>query len=130
MSTSVILIDTSDVRPGKLEELKAAINDLVEFVEANEPRPRAYSIYLDPAGRQMTVIQVHPDSASLELHMAAAGPKFARFADLVKLSRVDVYGRPSSQVIEQLRRKAEMLGGAGLFHHTLQAGFVRAGIPI
>jgi hypothetical protein len=130
MSEPIILIDTSGVRPGKLEELKAAINDLVGFVEANEPRPLVYSVYLDPAGKQMTVVQVHPDSTSLELHMRIAGVKFARFADLIRLSRMDIYGRPSDELIEHLRHKARMLGGEGPFEHTLQAGFMRAGVPV
>ena len=42
MSEPVISIDTSLIRDGKLDELKGAVAELVEFVRANEPRPIAY----------------------------------------------------------------------------------------
>jgi hypothetical protein len=38
----IVVIDSSEIRVGKLEELKMAIHDLVEFVDSNEPRPIAY----------------------------------------------------------------------------------------
>lgn len=127
MSEPVISIDSSEIRQGKLEELKAAIQDLVEFVEANEPRPIVYSVYLMESGTSMTVVQVHPDSASMEFHLKVAGPAFARFVDLIKLSTMDVYGRPSDDLLEQLRRKAWMLGNATVGVHQLNAGFARFG---
>ena len=48
--------------------MKAGVEELVAFVEANEVEPLAYDIYFDEAGTQMTVVQIHPDSASLERH--------------------------------------------------------------
>jgi quinol monooxygenase YgiN len=72
MSEPIVYIDTSEIREGKLEELKTAINELVKFVEANEPRLIGYNVYLKEAGTRMTVIHVHPNSASLELHMKVA----------------------------------------------------------
>jgi hypothetical protein len=33
----IVYVDTSEVRPGRLEELKAAMNDLARLVQANEP---------------------------------------------------------------------------------------------
>ena len=79
MSEPIVYIDRSDVREGKLGELKAAIEELVNFVESNEARAIAYSVYLNEDGSQMTVVQVHPDSASLEFHMEVAGPAFPKF---------------------------------------------------
>jgi quinol monooxygenase YgiN len=123
MSEPVISIDTSLIRDGRLDELKSAVADLVEFVRANEPRPIAYEVYVDPTGSRMTVVQVHPDSASMEL--TVAGPAFAGFAELITLSTVDVYGTPSEGLLELLRRKVQMLGDATVVVHDLQAGFAR-----
>ncbi|MGH3113477.1 MAG: alpha/beta fold hydrolase, partial [Gaiellaceae bacterium] len=41
MSTadSIVVIDTSEIREGKVDELKTALTKLVEFVEANEAEP-------------------------------------------------------------------------------------------
>jgi quinol monooxygenase YgiN len=125
MSEPLISLDTSLIRDGRLDELKEAVTELVEFVRSNEPRPIAYEVYFDEAGSRMTVLQVHPDSASMEYHMTVAGPAFAGFAELVTLSTLDVYGKPSEELLELLRRKVQMLGDTTVIVHDLQAGFAR-----
>jgi hypothetical protein len=40
----------------------------------------------------MTVMHVHPDSASLDYHMDVAGPRFGRFADFLTLSSNYIFG--------------------------------------
>jgi hypothetical protein len=125
MSEPLISLDTSLIREGRLDELKGAVTELVEFVRSNEPRPIAYEVYFDETGSRMTVVQVHPDSASMEYHMTIAGPAFAGFAELITLSTSDVYGKPSEELLELLRRKVQMLGDATVIVHDLQAGFAR-----
>lgn len=127
MSGPIVAVDTSEIREGKFEELAEAVAEMATFVDANEPRPIAYQVYFDERGTRMTVIQVHPDSASMEHHMTVAAPIFSGFADLITLSSVDVYGEPSDQLVELLRRKAQMLGTATLTVHELRAGFLRFG---
>jgi len=123
----VVYVDTSDVREGALEELKPAIRELVDFVEANEPRLIAYNVYLSDDGTTMTVLNVHPDSASLEYHMAAVGPLLRRFVDLVSLSSIHIYGDPSEKVLKQSREKAQLLGRGAVVVESLFAGFTRLG---
>jgi quinol monooxygenase YgiN len=125
MSEPLISLDTSLIRDGRLAELKEAVAELVEFVRSNEPRLIAYEIYFDEAGSRMTVVQVHPDSASMEYHMTVAGRAFAGFAELITLTTLDVYGKPSEELLELLRRKVQMLGDATVIVHELQAGFAR-----
>jgi hypothetical protein len=127
MAEPLIILDTSEVREGKREHLEHGIAELAAFVETNESDPIAYEVYFADHGCLMTVLQVHPDSASMERHMELAGPVFAKFADLVVLRTIDVYGSPSENVLEQLRRKADLLGTATVTVHDRQAGFVRSG---
>jgi quinol monooxygenase YgiN len=125
MSEPIISLDTSLIRVGRLDELKRAVAELVEFVRSNEPRPIVYEVFVDQTESRMTVVQVHPDSASMEYHMTVAGPAFAEFAELVTLSTLDVYGKPSGELLELLRSKVQMLGDATVNVHDLQAGFAR-----
>jgi quinol monooxygenase YgiN len=125
MSEPIISLDTSLIRVGRLDELKSAVAELVEFVRSNEPRPIVYEVYVDNTESRMTVVQVHPDSASMEYHMTVAGPAFAGFAELVTLSTLDVYGKPSQELLKLLRGKVQMLGDATVNVHDLQAGFAR-----
>ena len=127
MSEAIVYVDTSDVREGALEGLKAGIKELVDFVDANEPRLIAYSVYFNDDGTRMTVVNVHPDSASLEYHMEVAGPVFRQFVELVTLSSIRLYGEPSEKLLKQLHEKARVLGrGAVLVEvEALHAGFDR-----
>jgi hypothetical protein len=127
MSDLIVVVDSSEIREGKLEELKRAIEELVEFVEGNESDPISYNIYLDEDGTRMTVVQIHPNSASMEIHMKLAGPVFRKFTDLLTLSRVDFYGEPSDALLEQMRQKAQLLGNAPVVVNPLHAGFARFG---
>jgi quinol monooxygenase YgiN len=124
----LIIVDSSHIREGKLAEVKAGMKELVEFAVANEPRMIAYSVYFDENHTEVTVFQMHPDSESAKFHMQAAAPLFSKFAELLKLSRIDVYGRPSQDLLERLRRKAEMLGGGAPAIHELHAGFARVDV--
>ena len=123
----IVIVDSSEIREGKLEELKAAMKGLAEFVETNEPRPLAYDVYLGADSARVTVLQIHPDAASAEFHMQVAASAFPGFSDLLRLLHIDVYGRPSGALLERLRAKARMLGGATLAVHELHAGFTRFG---
>jgi hypothetical protein len=125
MGKPLIYIDRSEVRAGKLDELRAAIGALAAFVAANEPDLLSYAAFVDPDGRHMTVTHIHRDPASLDRHLVVAGPRFAAFAELVRLLRVDLYGTPSDAALAGLRQKAELLGGAIVEVHPLEAGFIR-----
>lgn len=127
MSVPIVYIDSSEIRKGKLEELKAAISVLVEFVNANEPQLISYNFYLNEDGTRMTVVAVHPDSASMEFHMKVAGPAFRKFTEFINLSAIEVYGPLSDTLLEQLRQKAQMLGSGTVLVHKPYAGFVRSG---
>jgi hypothetical protein len=72
VSGPIVVIDSSEIREGKLEELKTALEELAAFVEADEADPIAYNIYFDEDCTQMTVVPIHPSSASMELHRRPA----------------------------------------------------------
>jgi hypothetical protein len=126
MSESIVYIDRSDIVEGKLEELKEGINALVGFVDAHEPQLISYEFFFNDAATQMTVVAVHPDSASMEFHMEIAGPEFRNLKECVELRAIEVFGQPSDKALKQLRQKAEMLGEAGVVVvQEPQGGFAR-----
>ena len=125
MSVALVYVDRSEVREGALEELKGAIDELAGFIEANVPQILAYSIHLSDDGREMTVVHVHAEPASLDRHLEIGGPAFRRFAGLLTLKSIDVYGEPSAEALEKLHEKARTLGSGGVTVHPPQAGFSR-----
>jgi hypothetical protein len=128
VSNLIVCIDWSEIHDGKLEDLKVAMKALVEFVDANESRPLAYEVYFNGDGTRLTVLQIHPDAASMEHHMRVAAAEFAKVKDLLSLSAIDIYGAPSEVLLDHLRQKAQLLGGAALTVHGLHEGFTRFGV--
>jgi len=126
MGGPITLIDVSTVREGMLDELKVRMTVLAEFVRTSDTRAISYQFYLSPDEREMTVIQVHPDSDSIVAQMATAAPLFRPFAELLTMTAMDVYGEPSAELREVLVRKAKLLGlGRPPAIHELSAGFER-----
>jgi hypothetical protein len=119
----IVYIDISEVREGALDELKTGLKDLADFIEAKEPQLIAYNVYFSDDGTRMTVVNVHPDSASLEYHMEVAGPLFRRFVELVTLSSIRIYGEPSEKALKQAHEKAQLLGGGDVQVEAVHARF-------
>jgi hypothetical protein len=78
----VMFIDTWRIRKGKLDAFKDAARAFVDFVADNEPQLIAYTVYVDEESNHSTVVQIHPNSESIEFHMEVAGPQFGRFMEL------------------------------------------------
>ena len=127
-SQSVIIVDTSVIKEGKLGDLKTAMKALVAFTQENEPRIISYQVHFNEDETRVTVIQVHPDPASAEFHMNVAGPAFSRFPELLRMLEIDVYGQPGGDLLEKLQRKALLLGPAKVVVYPLFAGFTRSGV--
>jgi hypothetical protein len=129
MSQPLVYVDTSEVRAGKLGQLKAAMKELADFIEENEPQLVSYSVYFTEDGSRMKVVHVHADAASLDYHMETAGPLFGEFADLVTLSSIHIYGEPSETALGQLQDKLRLLGAGDVIVHPPHTGFLRAALP-
>ena len=57
--------------------------------------------------------------------MDVGADEFQKFADLIDLSRIEVYGAVSDAVVERLHRKAQMLGRGTVAVHEMWTGFAR-----
>lgn len=126
MTDTIVYVDRSTINEGQAAVVKDKIQDLVRFIDQREPQLVGYQFYFDEDAGRMTVIAIHPDSDSLELHMEIGRSAFAGFADFIDMQAIEVYGDPSPSVLELLRDKAEMLGDAGRVEvHSPQGGFMR-----
>jgi Antibiotic biosynthesis monooxygenase len=125
VSGPLVYVDMSEVREGVLDRLREAIDELARFIEANVPGVLAYNFYLSEDGREMTVVHIHADPTSLDQHLEVGGPVFAKFADLITLEAIHVYGTPSEAALEKMREKARTLGSGEVVVHPPEAGFNR-----
>ena len=125
MYQPIVYIDTSAIRKGKLEQLEVGMKSLAAFVELQVPQIISYGFFLNKDRTKMTVAAVHPNSASLEFHLEIGGPEFRKFANLIELLSIEVYGHVSDAVLERLHQKARMLGRGSVDVHDFFAGFSR-----
>lgn len=126
MPEPLVYVDRSEIRAGKLEDVKAQIQQLTEFIESNEPQLISYAVYIDDERQTMTVVHVHDSPASLAFHMEIAAPRFRDFAELVSLRSIDIYGAVDGEIISQLRKKAQLLGNAKVRTQGFHVGFLRS----
>lgn len=125
MPQPIVYIDTSRIRDGKLDELERSIKRLVSFVKTNVPQLISYNFFSNEDRTQMTVVALHPDSESLEHHLNAGGEEFKKFAELIDLLKIEVYGHISDSVLEQLNQKANSLGSGSVTVNDFINGFTR-----
>jgi quinol monooxygenase YgiN len=106
----LVYVDHSDIRPGAVDDVRHAVAELVAFVEQREPRLLSYGFHIDPETSTMAVVAVHPDAASLQLHLQIGGPEFRKVGEFIELRLIEVYGGPGPVVRDLLEQKARMLG--------------------
>jgi hypothetical protein len=127
VSSPFIFIATNRLKPGQLESERRRVPGLVEFIEASEPRLIAFNEFVNEAGDEVTVVQIHPDASSMEAHMEIVRERAqAAYAETLDATvRVQVFGRPSEAILEALRQQA----GAGVeisVNGEHLGGFVRS----
>ena len=124
-SELIVYLDRSDIREGRLDDLKVGIRRVVRVIESIEPQLLAYGFHLDEEAALMTVVAIHPDSASLELHLEVGRAEFRSLADMITLREIEVYGAPSEKAMRMLEEKAAMLGGTSIRVFERFEGFAR-----
>ncbi len=125
MPGAIVYIDRSTIG-SDVPGLRQAVADLTAFVREREPQLLFYAFEIDETTSTFRVIAVHPDSASLELHLGIGGPEFRKVGAFIDLQQIDVYGDVSDAVEGQLRQKAAILGtDAQVAVHALASGFER-----
>ena len=126
MSEPLIVISTLRVNEDRLEDLKRYYKRVLKLVEANEPQLIAFHGFLNEDRTEMTSIQVHPDTASMDLHMQVLrenwDESFSEYAQMLEMISIEYYGTPPESALE-MDRESEW----GLSLSPLHiAGFTRS----
>jgi hypothetical protein len=108
MPSPFIFIATNRLKTGKLDRERERVPGLVEFIEASEPRLIAFNEYVNEAGDEVSVVQVHPDAASMEAHMEIVRERAqAAYAETLDATvRIQVFGQPTEGILQTLRQQA------------------------
>jgi hypothetical protein len=84
------------------------VPELVRFIEAHEPRLIAFNEYVNEDHSQVSVVQFHPDAASMEFHMGVVGDhaRQAYAQTLETTTGIQVFGTPTDNILRMLQQQA------------------------
>jgi NAD(P)-dependent dehydrogenase (short-subunit alcohol dehydrogenase family) len=101
----LIFVATNRLKPGRLDAERRRVPGLVEFVEQNEPQLIAFNEYVNDDGTEVTVVQVHPDAASMQKHLGIIGERAAQAYDetLDATLAVQIFGPVDPQMLNTMR---------------------------
>jgi hypothetical protein len=107
MSKPLIFVSTWKIREGRLEDYKQFAKEFMEHVKAREPQLIAFNMYFNEDETEMTSIQVHPDTASMDFHMQVLAKvigqdmiEWINRADFLEPKHIEIYGTPSAKLLE------------------------------
>jgi quinol monooxygenase YgiN len=102
MNDEVYWIFTLAVMPGQLPEFKDLISRIVAAT-SKEPDTLTYEYSINDAGDTIHIFERYRSSEAFVTHVEETFSQFAqRFLELVKVTRLVVYGAPSDAAREKL----------------------------
>jgi quinol monooxygenase YgiN len=128
MAGPIIYIFTMKIKPGKAEEARKHIAEQIDFVETNEPRMIAFHCFFDDEGSKLTIVQVHPDSASMEFHMEVSVKHFTTAFDYLDSQVSEQYYGPISETLASELAKWEKTNVAVTHMPLHEGGFTRTNV--
>ena len=104
-SGPLILVATNRLKPGKLDAERTRVAGLAAFLEEQEPRLLAFNEYVNADATEVTVVQVHPDAASLQTHLGVvAESAAAAYSEILDATvAVQIYGPADPAMLDTLR---------------------------
>ncbi|ANF58326.1 putative quinol monooxygenase [Halotalea alkalilenta] len=118
MSKSVYMVFELTPKPGRLEEFKQMVAEAV-IAARTEPTTLAYEYSINADESAVHIFEHYRDSASIVSHVDETFAPFGeRFASLVDVTRLTVYGEPDAAARARL-------DGFGAVYFTPFQGFFR-----
>jgi quinol monooxygenase YgiN len=119
MSANIYWVLETNVREGKLDELKSLMKEMVDATKANEPGTLNYEWTISEDSKRCTIYERYADSAAALKHASTFMKTFAgRFVGCVEPKKMVVHGTPADDL-----RKA--LTSQGAVFMTPFGGFSR-----
>lgn len=93
----LLLHNTMRIRPGHLEQYRAAVRRAVEFVEEHGPQIMV-QVFIDEEGMAAHSYQLYPDSDAILAHWKLSDPYIQDVMEHCTVERLEMYGEPDERV--------------------------------
>jgi hypothetical protein len=126
MSQPFVYVGTWTIKPGKGEEARKWLAEHADLIETNEPRLIAFHVYFNSEGNTASVVQVHPDSASMEFHMELLSKHLANAFDIIDTILSEQYYGAMSESLSKTLAEYETPEVTVTKMPVFHAGFTRS----
>jgi hypothetical protein len=107
MPQPFILITTSTIKDGELDNVTALSTRFADLIEEHDTGLMSFHFYIDDGGTRVSNVQVHRDAESMEAYLPVAQPLIAEALELTQTEAIDVFGAPGPMFQQVLRMNAE-----------------------
>jgi hypothetical protein len=125
MSEPVVFISHFKVKEGKVDELKRLAGEVERSLREDKPRTAAWLVYLDEDGTRVSFVHCFPDARSMDLHFEGSDERTAAVYEFVEPDGFEIYGSPSDQALDTMRRAAAGSGVSLSVQPGHLGGFLR-----
>ena len=107
------------VKPGKVDQAKALMDDMVSSIQENEPGTLNYELFISDNEQTLHIYEQYADGDAFKTHLDNFSAAFAdRFGKAVDVSAFTVYGNPNDEI-------RKILDGFGAVIMSPLVGFAR-----
>ena len=125
MTDAIAFISHFRIKPGKLDEVRAAIPAGANQFAAAKPRTAAFLAYLDEKGERLSIVHLFPDAAAMDLHFEGGADRSKAAYELFEPVGWEIYGTPSAAARETIERDAADAGVPLTIEPDSLGGFLR-----
>ncbi len=102
MQDQIRVVVHFEIKPGGLAEFERLARQAVDHVDAHEPETSTYDWYIADDGNNARIYEVYESPEALLTHlMGKVGTEIlGPITQVATMTAVDIYGKPSEQLIE------------------------------
>jgi quinol monooxygenase YgiN len=94
-----------DVAPGKLDEVKAIINQMVEHVRETEPYTLRYSYFENETGTEMRIIEQYTSVEAALAHNENINEYAVQLRSMITFTKITLFGNVDLSALSDSDRK-------------------------
>jgi len=102
------------IHPGKLDEFKNKVPELIKAVKQNEPGAIMYDWFLNEDAMECTVLETYADTKAVMAHVGNVGELLQQLFEISDLS-MQVFGNPDPEL-------SKMIQDMGARHYPFFSG--------
>lgn len=125
MSEPIVFISNFRIKEGSAEALKTLVHEVIRTLERHKPRTTMQAAYADEGRGTISFVHVFEDADVMTSHFEGADERARKAYEFMEPAGWEIYGTPSPEVVDQMRRTAAWAGVTLIVEPRYVAGFLR-----